>query len=366
MNILILSWRGPGHPSAGGAEQATMMHARGWVRAGHKVILFTSSYMTAKPDEIIDDISIIRRGDQYFGVKIHAFFWYISGNHPKFDLVIDEFHGIPFFTPLYVNTKVIGFIHEVAQKVWSLNSWPMPFRLIPAIFGKFGEPLVFKLFYRRIPFMTVSRSTKSDLHNFGIRNVTVIENGISLLKKMPSSRKSKRFIVIFLSALARDKGVEDAMEAFNIMKKKVPNSEFWVVGKGGVGYTDYLHKICPQAKFFGFVSENKKFELLAKSHLLLFPSFHEGWGLVILEAASVGTPTVAYNVSGVRDAIRNNQTGILVNEKSPYALATACVNIRNDRKKYHNMSQSAKSWSKSFTWNISVSKSLALLRKITI
>src|SRR3989344_3656213 len=118
MNILILSWRGPGHPSAGGAEQVTLEHAKGWVKAGHDVTLFTSFFKDAKRKDLVEGIKIIRSGRQFFEVQFRAFLWYILAKHHKFDLVIDEFHGIPFFTPLYVRSRKLAFIHEVAKEVW--------------------------------------------------------------------------------------------------------------------------------------------------------------------------------------------------------------------------------------------------------
>src|SRR5690349_1570411 len=142
MNILIFSWRGIGHPHEGGAEYSTHEHAKGWVKLGHTVTLFTSSFENGSSHETIDGVEIIRSGAQALGVQINAFIWYIFGAHPKYDLVIDQFHGLPFFTPLFVKTKKLGFIHEAAKEVWRLNPWPKPFNLIPALFGTLLEPFI--------------------------------------------------------------------------------------------------------------------------------------------------------------------------------------------------------------------------------
>lgn len=362
MNILILSWRGPGHPQAGGAEQVTYQHAKGWLGTGNKVTLFTSYFKGAKREETENDIRIIRRGDQFFGVKLQAFKWYWFENKEKFDLIVDEFHGLPFFTPLWAyNVKKLAFIHEVAQKVWALNPWPWPFNKIAAFLGKIGEPWIFKLFYKKTPFMTVSQSTKDDLKTWGIRDVTVIPNGVLLPKKLPKISKEKDFTLIFLSALARDKGVEDAIAVFNIIKQKIPNAKFWIVGKSYPKYVKYLQNLCPEAKFWGYVTESKKFELLAKAHLLVFPSAHEGWGLVIIEAGSVGTPAVAYKVSGVKDAIINGKTGMMVDHHTPRALVNLIMKLNKDRRLLFRLGDNAKKWSKNFSWDKSIQESLKLL-----
>jgi glycosyltransferase involved in cell wall biosynthesis len=365
MNILILNWRGPNHPQAGGAEQATWEHAKGWLKAGNKVTLFTSKFLGGKKEETMGGIRIIRRGDQFFGVKLSAFKWFWFENKEKFDLVIDEFHGLPFFTPLWIfNTKKIGFIHEVAQKVWNLNPWPWPFNKIATFFGKNLEPWIFKLFYRHVSFLTVSNSTKEDLQKWGIKKVTVITNGVTLPKILPKVKKEKDFTLIYLSALAKDKGVEDAISVFNILQKQIPDFKFWIVGKSYPKYINFLKEKCPDAKFWGYVSEQKKFDLLSRSHVLIFPSIHEGWGLVIIEAASIGIPTVAYKVSGVKDAILDGKTGLMAETQTPEALVELVLKLYRDKKLYSNLSINAKHWSKKFSWVYSTKESLKFIERL--
>src|SRR3989344_5103060 len=104
MRILILNWRDIKHPLAGGAEIATHEHAKEWVRRGHEVTQFSSSIKGESAFDTIDGVKIIRRGNHYT-VHIRAFFYYIMNLRQKIDLVVDEFHFIPFFTPLYVSKK---------------------------------------------------------------------------------------------------------------------------------------------------------------------------------------------------------------------------------------------------------------------
>lgn len=370
MNILIFSWRGPGHPHAGGAEKATHEHAKGWVKKGHNVTLFTSDYRHARREEIIDGVRIIRSGSQIFGVHIEAFKWYLIGNHPKYDLIIDQFHGIPFFTPLYIKEKKMAFIHEVTKEVWSLNPWPPPFNLIPSILGRLFEPLIFKLFYTKVPFMTGSDSTKKDLISLGIpeKNITVIPYGITIPKVKPFSKEEKKTL-IFLGALSKDKGIEQVLEIFSILNNSDTDFQFWIVGKGE---DHYLKKLIIKSiklglkgrvKFWGFVDEKKKFKLLGGAHILVTPSAREGWGLVVIEAAAVGTPTVGYNVAGLRDSILNGKTGILCNP-NPKDCSDAILNLIKDKEKYEIFRQNCLKRSKEFNWNISSKGSLKLIEKL--
>jgi glycosyltransferase involved in cell wall biosynthesis len=86
--------------------------------------------------------------------------------------------------------------------------------------------------------------------------------------------------------------------------------------------------------------------------------------LVIIEAASVGTPTVAYSVSGVRDAIVDHKTGLLTKTREPEALVDLLIKIYNDKKLYSQLSSACKTYSKSFDWSISIKESLLIIKKV--
>jgi glycosyltransferase involved in cell wall biosynthesis len=365
MKILILSWRGPGHPLAGGAEQVTWEYAKGWTKAGHQVTLFTSGIDGANESENIDGIQVIRRGDQFFGVKLAAVYWYFAINRSKFDLIVDEFHGLPFFSPVWSgNTKKIGFIHEIAQKVWDLNPWPFPLNKVAAFLGKLGEPWIFKLFYHHIPFLTVSESTKKDLEHWGVRKIEVVKNGVLLPTKLPKIIKNKDLTLVYLSAIAKDKGIEDALKAFKMVLQVIPEVRFLVMGKGYPEYLRVLKKICPEAQFLGFVEEEEKFKVLSRSHFLIFPSVYEGWGLVVIEAAAVGTPTIGYDVAGVRDSVVNRKTGLLVPAMNIQALVKTVLSTNIESLEYKKMCDNAILHSKRFDWNQSVKKSLKFINSL--
>lgn len=372
MNILILSWRGPGHPNEGGAELVTMEHAKAWVKAGHDVTLFTSDDGKTKKEETIDGVHILRKGKQVFGVHLSAFFWYKFKKHKKFDLVIDQFHGIPFFTPLYIRERKLAFIHEVAKEVWSLNPWPKPFNKVPSVIGTKLEPFIFKKFYKNISFMTVSESTRDDLENWGIRknSITVIHNGITLpkLSKLPEKNTTKT--VMFLGAISEDKGIFDAIKIFGEINRKDDMWQFWIAGKSTPDYRDKMKKlegelgIFEKTKYWGYVSEKKKFELLSASHFLINPSIREGWGLVNIEANAVGTPVVAYDVAGIRDSVINKKTGLLVKMGDFRSMAEKVIKTANDRQVYNKLVSESKKWSKKFSWEKSTKESLEFIESI--
>ncbi len=370
MNILIFSWRDPKHPLAGGAEQVMHEHSKGWIAAGHKVALFSSRFKGSLKNENLDGVQIIRRGHQYLGVQLAGLSHYLK-NKNRYNFVVDQFHGIPFFTPLYVRIPKIAVIQEPAREVWFLNPLPRPLNWIIGAIGYLGEPFIFFL-YRRTPFMTGSASAKKEVSCLGIpsKNITIVPHGAIVKKPSPFPPKEKKKAVLYLGILSKDKGIEDALDCFKILNKE-GSFQFWVIGKAETQkYMQKLLKLCRKLKirdkvrFWGSVSEEKKFRLLAKSHVLLNPSVREGWGLVNIEANAMGTPVIAYRSPGLIDSIKDGVSGVLVKRGSPKALASKVLDIFKDEKKYNRLQEGALLWSKNFNWKKSRKISLNLLQKI--
>ena len=92
--------------------------------------------------------------------------------------------------------------------------------------------------------------------------------------------------------------------------------------------------------------------------------FKEGWGFTVIEAASQGTPTVGYNVAGLRDSVKNGKTGVLVDAKNTEQLANAVIQIIKKKEEYNKLSSNALAWSKQFTWDKSVKKSWDVIQYV--
>lgn len=370
MNILVLGWRGPKHPSAGGAEQVVHEHCKGWVKAGHCVTLFTSKFKGSQKEEIVDGIKIIRRSFQYWGVQISAIYWYFFGKHEKYDLVVDQFHGIPFFTPLYVKAAKLALIQEVAGKVWLNNDLIFPFNLIIGLIGYLGEPILF-LLYKKVTFMTGSQSAKNQLVKIGIpfKNIYIINHGVIVYKPIPIPKKEKTKTVMYLGAITRDKGIRDVLKTFYFLSQK-GDYNFWIVGKSSDRYKKYVQKtlkkmgISKSTKYFGYVDQKTKFKLLARAHVLINPSILEGWGLVNIEANTVGTPVVTYNSPGLVDSVKDGKSGIIVSSNTPQVLANSVDLLLKNKIMYNNLTKSALFWSENFDWDKSRRLSLNLLDQI--
>lgn len=371
MNILVFSWRDPKHPLAGGAEQVMHEHMKGWIEAGHSVTLFSSKMTGLNDFEEIDGVRIIRRGYQYLGVQIQAFLYYLKEGH-RFDLVIDQFHGLPFFTPLYVKKPILAVIQETARGVWFLNPLPFPINWVIGLLGYLVEPLIFQ-FYKNTKFMTGSLSSEKQLLAMNIpkKNISIIHHGVIFEKPSKLPEKENCVTLVYLGVLSKDKGIEDAITCFSLLSKK-GSFQFWVIGKPETeSYEKKIKNLVmklnleKEIKFWGYVSQKQKFELLARAHLLVNTSIREGWGLVNIEANSLGVPVVAYDSPGLSDSVRVGSSGIICTSNSPEELAKIVSDLIQDETFYNRLVKGAKDWARQFSWAKAQEESRNLLREIS-
>jgi len=363
MRILILNWKDIKHPHAGGAEIVTHEFAKRLVQLGHTVYLFCQKSHQLKSEETIDGIHVCRQGS-YLSVYFWAVWLYRKRFKNTIDIVIDQFHGLPFFTPLYVKKPILAYIHEVAGEIWFAD-FIFPLSLI----GYFIEKLQFRL-YQNICFLTHSISTKKELITYGIaqQNVTVIIPTIARVSHR-SYQKSEHPALIYLGRLGPIKRIELLVKSVSILKKSFPKLGVWLVGSGKPGYTrQLLHQIDTLKlkhiiTLFGHVSEAKKRALLKRAWINVHPSLKEGFGLTVVEAAALETPTVSFDVGGLRDLIRHNKTGILVKSHTPQALAEAIEELFSTPKKLDSLSAEAYKWSQTLpTWSKQTQKFETLLK----
>ena len=113
--------------------------------------------------------------------------------------------------------------------------------------------------------------------------------------------------------------------------------------------------------FWHHVSQEKKFELMQRAQAIVVPSIREGFGLIVPEAGSVGTPAIVYDVHGLRDTVSNNINGIKVSE-SAENLAKGIEKLFDDKKKYQAMCLAAKKRSLQYNWDNTAKKALTVIK----
>jgi len=326
MKILIINWRDPKSPLEGGAERFTQKYGEYWADSGHQVTWLTNSFEGSKEKEQKNGISYLRIGPSLDGSLFKYIFYYpiyliktilFAKNYieeEKIDLVIDEIHGFPFFTPLYSKARNVLLTCEVAGPIWD-KMFPFPINLI----GRYTEKFIYQI-YKNTEIWAISENTKKNIQELlPNKKVKVIDLGVDknkeILEKIKDVKKTLYPSAVFLARLVKMKGIETAIEATAEIVKEMPDFKLFVIGGGLADYESFLRekvidlKISENIEFLGFRDGVDKFQAIKKCHVLLHPSYKEGFGLTVIEAGLVGVPTIAREGSSLDALVANGLNG---------------------------------------------------------
>lgn len=362
VNILIFNWRDTKHKWAGGAEVYIHELAKRWVKEGNRVSVFCGNVGNLPKNEVIDGVQIYRRGGFYM-VYFWAALYYVLKFRGRYDVIIDSENGIPFFTPLYTGKKKFLLIHHVHQEVFR-KSLKAPLSWV----AQFLEAKLMPFIYRNVQVLTVSPSSKDEIlrHKLTKTDPVVIFNGVDL-QLFKVSRKSNSPIVLYLGRLQYYKSLNIFIRAAKLVLEKIPNAKFIIAGEGEekrrleifaeqMGLKDKI-------EFVGRVSEGEKIKLMQKAWIFVNPSLMEGWGITTIEAAACGTPTIASDVPGLKDSIKNLSTGLLIKYGNIEGFAEGIIKLLTNRKIRKEMSEESIRWSQNFSWDKSAGQLLTLMNE---
>ncbi len=344
----MLNWRDPKNPISGGAERVTQAYLLALKRRGHEVYWYANSFPGCLAEEEIDGIKIIRGGGT--GVSIFkAIQWY--RRQKPFDLVIDQHHGIPWFTPWWCGTHNLSYIHEVLGPIWN-SFYPWPISQI----GRWQEAFTHWL-YRNVRFWTPSQCTADELKSQGVKSVKVILNGLytRALPSLPEKPLTQPLRLIVVSRLAPNKRIDHAIRAVKCLVDRGVKVHLKIVGFGDV--EKELRQLTADlglnasVTFTGPLSETDKDAQLRDAHYLLHTSLREGWGLNVIEANAMGTPGVVYPVAGLIESTLHDQTGIISRAETPESLAEALTGSLKAPEKYAAYRQKAWERAKALHWD---------------
>jgi len=343
----MLNWRDPQNPKAGGAERVSQAYLSALVQRGHQVFWFANDFPGARPEEVINEIHCVRGGGPGTSV-LKAIQWYRK--QPRFDLVIDQHHGLPWYAPWWCRTHCVAYIHEVLGPIWSaFYSWPK------SAIGCWQESRTHWL-YRNVPFWTPSESTRKCLHASGVREVKVLPNGVDTtpLAELADKPLDRPLRLIAVSRLAPNKRVDHALRVTQLLNQNGLAARLTVIGGGECeSQLKALAErmgVSPCVNFTGPLPEPEKNLQLAQAHFLIHTSLREGWGLNVLEANAMGTPAVVYPVCGLVDSTVDGITGAVSSRETPESLAARLMEVVNQPNLYASYRVNAWERSKAFQW----------------
>jgi len=352
LRILVLNWQDRENPRAGGAEihlHEVFGRMAGW---GYPVTLVSSGWPGAPGEALLDGIRVLRTGGRLSYAAQAPRFVRRRGLLVEADVVVEDLNKVPLFTPLWAGIPQVLLVHHlfggvafqeasfpVAAATWLLE------RPIPRVF-------------HRVPTVAVSESTAADLTRRGMprERITVIPNGIDSQYYRPDGDGVlfPEPSILYLGRLQRYKRVDLILRAAALLRDEGVLFRLLVGGKGRE--RDRLEalsrrlKLGDRVEFLGFVSEERKLELLQRSWAHVLTSPKEGWGITNLEAAACGTPSVASDSPGLRDSVKDGVTGLLVPHGDVSALARALRRLLEEPALRDRLGREARRFALGFTW----------------
>ncbi|MFP4034689.1 MAG: glycosyltransferase, partial [Desulfovermiculus sp.] len=176
--------------------------------------------------------------------------------------------------------------------------------------------------------------------------------------------------VVMLGRLLVQKGIPEFVEVAKRIQDKWPGAKFLLAGEDDPVHPDAVSASWVReqeyAEYLGRLADVRP--LLAQADLLLFPSsYREGLPRVILEAAASGLPTVAFDVPGVRDAVRDGETGYLVDFKDLDVLTQRVQElIENSENRLHMGREARKMVERDFDIRVVQERYLDVYRELGI
>ncbi len=176
--------------------------------------------------------------------------------------------------------------------------------------------------------------------------------------------KSKDPLIVYVGRIKAYKRLDHLIKSFKTVQDKVNNSKLIIAGKGDQKPLKKLSielGIESSVEFYDEVSEEEKSRLLHQAWVFVTPSMKEGWGITVIESNACGTPAIAYDVPGLRDSVKYNYNGILVEDGNEKSLADTIATVLRDSSLRNNLSKNALEWSKQFSWDKSAEKFMEVI-----
>ncbi|MEO0112908.1 MAG: glycosyltransferase family 4 protein [candidate division WOR-3 bacterium] len=367
--ILLINWRCPKNPLAGGAE----IYAYEIFRRikEHEITYLAERFPESKEEEEIEGIRIIRMGNKWtFNFSVYRNINEIVDKY-NFDLVIDDLNKIPFYSPYFLKKKipVLALVMHLFRKAI--------FSETNIFFGSYvylTESLI-PLVYKNNYFACLSQSTKEDLLRLFKNNkeieekIYVIPPGIDLDRYKPDFSKKRERIICHVGRLKKYKSIHHLIYAVKILKERnINNFKVLIVGEGDD--KERLMKLVKKLnltdiiEFTGYVSEEEKIDIYQRSLFLVENSIKEGWGLIVMEANACGTPVISAMAPGLKETVIDGETGFFYPYGDVDTLAEKMkILLINDNLR-EEMGKKAIDWAKNFTWEKSANLMKELIEKV--
>jgi glycosyltransferase involved in cell wall biosynthesis len=366
MRILALNWQDMKNPQAGGAEVHLEEILKRLVQYGHHVDLVCSNYPGGTRTDNTCGIMIHRSGSRFNFNWLAPFAVRRLLNSNRYDVVIEDINKIPFFSPLYQKLPTLVIIpHLFADTI---------FQEINFVLGTYiflAEKPVPSI-YRRNRFMVISKSTAEEVEKRGIpkENIDVVECGIDkeIYRFDPAVPKFEIPTLLYVGRLKKYKNIETPIKAMPLIRNSIPNARFIIIGSGD--HQPDLQRLAQTlnldnaVEFKGFIPQTEKISYLRRSHILVYPSLKEGWGLTNIEANACGTAVLAARVPGLKDSVDEGNSGLLFDFGNVDHLAELAGRMFKDDTLRRGLEMGGLRWAANFSWDKTARATEGILERI--
>ena len=350
MRVLVVNWQDRENPQAGGAEIHLHEIFGRLARRGHEVTLLCGGWPGCPPRVTLDGMEVHRVGTrQTFALGAHRHYAR-QLRHRGFDFLVEDINKAPLYTPFWGPERPVAVVpHLFGGTVFQELSVPLASAVWLA-----ERPLGW--LYRGVPFQAISESTADDLARRGIprENVRVIYCGIDTVRYTPDPAvRAPTPVFAYLGRLKKYKGVDIVIRAFAALAH--PTALLEIAGSGD--YSEELRRLAVsldlggRVRFLGRITEEAKLALLRRAWGLAFASPKEGWGITNLEAAACGTPVVASDSPGLRESVRDGETGFLVPHGDVARMAEAMGRLAASPDLVRELGERGRRFAETFTWD---------------
>ena len=350
--VLVLNERDPHHPRAGGAEIHVAEIFRRLASRGYEITLASSSFPGSKAIDEIDGMRVWRLGRIPFYYPRVIWTTLRETRNDQFDVVVECLNKIPFYSSLYSSKPTLAIVHHLFGEVaFQQVPWPVAAAV-------WSTELLIPTLYRKPPFVSISESSRDDLIRRGVQpgRIRVSHCGIERPSVEVDTDAPRKMRVTYVGRLEVYKNVDIMLRACAGLVERFPDLEIFVIGRGvSRSPLEALAKelgVDERTHFTGFVSDGERDQLLLGTRVCVCPSEKEGWGLTIIESNALGTPVVATDADGLRDSVRDGETGYLVENRNVEGFRRRIAELLEDDALATRMSKAALSWSRSFDWEV--------------
>jgi len=362
MRILVINHRDWMNPRAGGVEEVVYQTTTRWAAWGHDVRLLVSSFAGAKETDFkCEGVRIIRSGRE------ELFNWIVPLCHRALlrdaDVIVEHLSKVACMLPWFTRKPIVGYYYHLFGDSLFGNVF-----LPVAWYVRAMERLAVRV-YGRCPAIVISKSTAAELEQYGMSadQMQVVYCGMNLKLFRPANpdHKTPHPSIVWVGRVRKTKGVTLALDAFELVARRLPEARLTIVGTGD--FEGELRQMVQdrglqdRVTMAGYLDIQQLCEQMQRAWVLAYPSPKEGWGLCVIEAGACGTPSVASNSPGLREAVRDGETGLLVPHGDIAALAEKLALVLTDAPLRQRLGAAAVQWANQFSWDDTARRALAVV-----